>query len=115
MSRATEGQKILRLTLKKAWFDMIASGKKTEEYREIKPWSTSRLMDKHKLEDDGEGKFYYTFRKYDLIEFKNGYGKNAPVMVFKFRSVCRCSKPVHWEWGEPSVPHYVIGIGERVS
>lgn len=30
--------KILYLTLKKQWFDMINDGIKTEEYREIKPY-----------------------------------------------------------------------------
>lgn len=29
---------IVPLTLKKKWFDMIASGEKLEEYREIKPY-----------------------------------------------------------------------------
>jgi len=29
---------ILRLTIKKEWFDMIQSGEKKEEYREIKPY-----------------------------------------------------------------------------
>ena len=28
----------LHLTLKKQWFDMILSGVKTEEYRDIKPY-----------------------------------------------------------------------------
>ncbi|MDM8539125.1 ASCH domain-containing protein [Desulfobacterales bacterium HSG17] len=32
---------ILLLTLKHKWFDLIASGKKRREYREIKPyWAT---------------------------------------------------------------------------
>ena len=30
----------LHLTLNKKWFDMILSGEKTEEYREIKPYWT---------------------------------------------------------------------------
>ena len=36
--------KTLHLTLKKKWFDMIASGKKKEEYREIKPYWFERLV-----------------------------------------------------------------------
>lgn len=39
--------KILHLTLKKEWFDMVASGEKPEEYREIKPYWQSRLEGKH--------------------------------------------------------------------
>ena len=29
---------VLKLVVKKKWFDMIVSGEKTEEYREIKPY-----------------------------------------------------------------------------
>lgn len=36
--------KILHLTLKKKWFDMIASGEKKEEYREIKPYWEKRFI-----------------------------------------------------------------------
>ena len=35
---------MLILPIKKKWFDMIASGEKTEEYREIKPYYDSRFM-----------------------------------------------------------------------
>ena len=49
--------RILHLTLKKKWFDMIASGEKREEYRELKPYWHKRLMDK----------------TYDAIKFRNGY------------------------------------------
>lgn len=35
---------ILKLTLKKKWFDMIESGVKLEEYREIKPYWMARLL-----------------------------------------------------------------------
>ena len=31
-------KKVLTLTVSKQWFDMIAEGKKNEEYREIKPY-----------------------------------------------------------------------------
>lgn len=34
----------LVLTIKKKWFDMILSGKKTEEYREIKPYWETRFI-----------------------------------------------------------------------
>lgn len=35
--------KVLHLTLKKKWFDMIASGEKTEEYRDISEFWIKRL------------------------------------------------------------------------
>ena len=37
-------KKILTLTVSKQWFDKIVSGEKTEEYREIKPYWASRLV-----------------------------------------------------------------------
>lgn len=37
-------KKVLTLTISKQWFDMIAAGKKTEEYREIKGYWVKRLF-----------------------------------------------------------------------
>lgn len=34
---------MLILPIKKKWFEMIASGEKKEEYREVKPYYTSRF------------------------------------------------------------------------
>lgn len=36
---------ILKLTLNKKWFDMILSGDKVTEYRELKPYWVRRLFD----------------------------------------------------------------------
>lgn len=63
--------KILHLTLKKKWFDQIASGKKTVEYREIKPYWDKRLKGK----------------KFDEIYFKNGYSAFAPFMKVKCEGI----------------------------
>jgi len=54
----------LYLVLTHKWFDLIKSGKKTEEYREIKPfWK--------KLET----------QKYDYVIFQRGYKKNTEKMI----------------------------------
>lgn len=37
-------KKVLTLIVSKQWFDMIAAGDKTEEYREIKPYWVARLF-----------------------------------------------------------------------
>jgi len=63
--------KILHLTLHRKWFDLIATGQKTEEYREIKPYWDSRLKD----------------RDYDIIHFRNGYGKDRPFMSVEFKGI----------------------------
>lgn len=64
--------KILHLTLKKKWFDLIASGEKVEEYREVKPYWTKRLVKNGK------------FKHFDEVYFKNGYGKDSPFMRVEF-------------------------------
>lgn len=58
----------LELTLKKQWFDMVASGEKREEYREPSKWILSRLENKH----------------YDAVRFRNGYNANSPVCVCEY-------------------------------
>lgn len=61
--------KILHLTLKKKWFDLIASGEKKYEYREIKPYWIARFFKDEEF-----------LIQYDEINFRNGYSKNCPFM-----------------------------------
>lgn len=65
----TPEKKILHLTLKKKWFDLIALGEKIEEYRERTLYWRKRLVN-----EDG------SFKKFDEIHFRNGYRKNSPFM-----------------------------------
>lgn len=67
--------KILYLTLEKRWFIDIASGKKKEEYREVKPYWTKRLK------DQGE------FKWFDQIYFRNGYRPTDPFMKVVFAGI----------------------------
>lgn len=93
-------KKILNLVVTKRWFDMIASGEKTEEYREIKGFWLNRLL--LIKDDDGEkyrklhvGKFdailidAITIKQgidigtlkvtpFTHILFRNGYRKDSP-------------------------------------
>lgn len=64
---------VLKLTLKKKWFDLMKDGFKKIEFRTPSEWIYSRLLDY-----DGNG------RNYDEIEFKNGYSKNAPCFRCEF-------------------------------
>jgi hypothetical protein len=77
--------KLLHLTLKKKWFDMIASGEKKEEYREIKPYWSRRLLSNYN--SIGHSRFEPEFKDFNVIVFKNGYGKNAPVLFVEFKGV----------------------------
>ena len=63
----------LVIVIKSEWFDQIAAKTKTIEYRDVTPFWTSRLFDK-----DGKR------RKYDRIEFINGYNKDARRMITGF-------------------------------
>lgn len=94
-------KKILHLTLKKKWFDMIALGEKKEEYREIKPYWVKRLFSddvecnptdyRSALTDMAEGydhdHIYNVYgiwsQRFDIVRFKNGYAKNAPTIDVK--------------------------------
>ena len=81
--------KILHLTLKKKWFDLIASGEKTTEYRENKLYWQKRLF-----LDNGKSK------KFDIVCFKNGYG-NVPSIDVKIDSITlndtKAACPIHGE------------------
>lgn len=63
----------LKIVIKAQYFDLIASGEKTIEYRDVTPFWTSRLFDEN-------GKR----RLYERIEFINGYNTNARRMVTGF-------------------------------
>jgi hypothetical protein len=59
--------KTLYMTIKKEWFEKIKSGQKQIEFREIKPYWTTRLQ-----HDDG------SFKNFEQICFINGYSKHSP-------------------------------------
>lgn len=59
----------LDLVLKGKWFDMIQSGIKREEYREIKSYWTKRLFNK----------------EYSQVKFRRGYTKNS--LIFQITDI----------------------------
>ena len=61
---------MLTLPIKKKWFDMIKSGEKKEEYREIKPYYTSRF-EKYLLDKEN--------KPFEIL-LRNGYGKDKPTI-----------------------------------
>lgn len=106
------------LPIKKKWFDMICSGVKKEEYREIKQYYEVRFQNTFGLvileeENFGEYKILQgkdvpeEIRKEPLQEiiFRNGYGKNAP----EIKAECTISigegKP---EWGAEDGKRYFV-------
>lgn len=90
---------VLKLTVTKQWFDLIKSGEKTEEYREIKPYWWTRLvqcgeiykMDSYdekasELLPISEWKMLMA-KKYTHVEFKNGYSKDAPTIINECKGI----------------------------
>lgn len=104
--------KTLTLSLKKQWFDMIKSGEKKEEYREIKPHYTSRLT--IQASDDYDlilsGEISATFQYFDRLVFTLGYPKADDTerrLEFKNPRI-RIGTGRH-EWGaEPGKNYFVI-------
>lgn len=118
--------KVLHMTLKKKWFDMINSGEKTEEYREIKPYWIVRLVDKDIFKGYTSERFIKWFEnggdyvtldhvknEFKWVRFKNGYSPNSRVMIREvFGLQISIGKP---EWGaEPGKKYFVIKLGERI-
>lgn len=65
--------KVLHLSLKKEPFDVMVTGEKNQEFRKPTQWIKSRLFNK-----DG------TPKKYDVVKFVNGYGKDKPQFVCEY-------------------------------
>lgn len=107
--------KTLHLVLKHTWYDMIASGEKKEEYREIKPYWTKRLTDYNNIhkwfKDIAERKFDISIPcRYSYLCFHRGYTSTTMTFIVKSIGVGK-GKP---EWGAPDKPVFVIKLGERV-
>lgn len=84
-------QAILHLNLHREFFAQIAARTKRIEYRNQTPYWRKRL----------EG------RKYDVIEFRNGYATKAPVMVVEFRGLRR--------YGKGRNAYYAIRLGKILT
>lgn len=101
-------KKVLTLSVKKEWFDLIKAGEKREEYREIKPYWVARLFydgacklppnvvrkltssivkygDTERFEEDNED-IVISFVPYTHVLFINGYGDDKP----------RVEKEIEW-------------------
>lgn len=114
---------ILTLTLKRKWFDLIKSGVKLEEYREIKPFWEKRLLDYKAIKADVQALTFKRYvlgvpydvckdypKGYDSLVFTLGYPKKTDTerrLVFKNPQI-RIGKG-NPEWGaEPGKEYFVI-------
>ncbi len=116
--------RILHLTLKKKWFDMIASGEKKEEYRELKPYFIRLLFDWKEvagfpesfLDSLLEEKYpmFFFSKKYNRVKFRNGYISDSPTVILKYEGIRMGEgKP---EWGaEPGKKYLIIELGDIIN
>ena len=95
---------ILHLVVKKEWFDKLASGEKTHEYRLAKPYWTSRLVDRQSG----------LFKVFTAVEIKNGYQKNAPVIMFEFERTEFLSTGILTDL-KTLKPVYDIKLGKEIA
>lgn len=98
-----KGVAMLTLPIKKKWFDMILSGEKKEEYREIKPYYKTRFEKLFAIDPFNEDD------KREII-FRNGYSKNSPSFIAKCTLSVGTGKE---EWGvEKGKQYFVLTIHE---
>ena len=94
---------MLTIPIKKKWFEMILSGEKKEEYREIKLYWTGRFR---KLWQGslicGEAE--------RTVRFRNGYGENVPSAIATVTLSIGEGKA---EWGAvPGNRYYILHISQ---
>lgn len=106
---------MLTLPIKKKWFDMILSGEKKEEYREIKPYYILRFanaieipkhVDRYAVIDAVEACTEVVGGvKIEKIMFRNGYSKDSPSFIAKCTLSIGTGKE---EWGAKKGKEYFI-------
>lgn len=99
-----EKREYLRLTLKKEWFDLMQSGRKSMEFRKPSKWIMSRLNGK----------------SYEKVLFRNGYGAQASAFEVNFLGWFHCvEEHVAYYDGELSVKvevgDIIIMLGSNIK
>uniref|UniRef100_UPI00402722A1 hypothetical protein n=1 Tax=Candidatus Scatocola faecipullorum TaxID=2840917 RepID=UPI00402722A1 len=90
-----EKLKILHLPMMYEWYDKIASGEKTTEYRQCSDhWN-----------------YLFTTKKYDLVRFQRGYYKNPANMLFAIKRIHKWRGANDLNQAEV----WAIELGERID
>lgn len=96
---------ILNLTIKRRWFDMIASGEKREEYRSL---DNRQVAKAYKCVADGWP------REGAAMVLRNGYRMDSPALAVRVIGFSVRLGAIHPEWGEPNCPHRTIIFDEII-
>ena len=105
--------KILDLPLKKEWYDMIDSGIKKEEYREIKPYWCKRFLRFDTAMFSYRNNYEScNVNQYTHVRFRYGYTKRT--MLFKLNDITiGYGNP---EWGAPKDKEvFILKLGNRIE
>lgn len=90
-----EGMRLLHLPLKAKWYDMIESGKKTEEYRAITEYWKKRLEK----------------RNYTHVCFRYGYTRRTMTYPIQEITIGKGNP----EWGAPQEDVFIIKFTNSVK
>ena len=113
---------MLTLPIKKKWFDMILSGEKKEEYRDIKEYYETRFQNLFGAVTIYPSSIFSDRREYVLLQgdavpeeirkdsvqeviFRNGYSKNSKAIKARCRLRIGKGRP---EWGASLDKQYYI-------
>jgi hypothetical protein len=113
---------ILELPLKKEWYNLIESGVKKEEYREIKPFWLKRLFTKESIKEINVDNvcnnveelitLYSTgkikLKQFDKVRFRYGYTKKTMTYYVRNITIGKGNK----DWGAMDEPVFIISLGE---
>lgn len=102
---------MLILPIKKQWYDMILSGEKIEEYREIKPYYRSRFIGANLLKalvDPLDNSERIVPNGSSWVLFRNGYAKTSPTIA----ALCSVTEGSgNAKWGaSPGERYYILHI-----
>ncbi len=108
--------RVLHLSLRYQWYDMIERGEKTEEYREIKDYWLHRLVFNSKVYSVQYMKpsnIILYQEHYDYVCFHRGQG-GKQTMFWEYKGLnIGYGKP---EWGAPTDKRvFIIKLGKRVD
>lgn len=130
----------LKLVLKKEWFDMILSGEKKEEYRDISEFYIPRIIEltsplsiqginkitglfcyywgmmgnKYKGLDCLFGHEQVNYRKYESVIFYMGYSKNRPSFEIELKYIHTGFGVEKWG-AEPIKTYFVLKLGKIIT
>jgi hypothetical protein len=119
---------MLTLPIQKRWFDMILSGEKKEEYREIKEYYETRFQNLFGAVTIYPSSIFSDRSEYELLQgeavpeeirkdsmqeiiFRNGYSKDSKAIKARCKLRIGKGRP---EWGaEPDKQYYILEISDK--